>query len=342
VVRKYLQTRYALAPSIIAAGQLVQERAFPPVARCDLLWPAHPEARSNHQYIHLGAANVFLRHFYTKTRTVAKTGSGQTQEKLRKKRDFPAGDTLVAPLDEQEMNRSVWIPPGDWQDAWDGSIVTGPRTINVTKPFSQIPMWHRRGGILITTHSANKQKAAQRIAEQDWSELTLHAFPSESSSVSSRRLVAGAQNTIVQLATDGAGAVSVHITPPPPVEVAARATAAAVSRAWCLRVHLAPTQRVTTASLDGGAEILVDAADAADATTRAKSISGTSTAPLLLLLQHIEPSSDCGATFPFEGLGVSPACKAGPVAELCIPASAAPRRIELRLTRSLHEKAPES
>ena len=159
--------------------------------------------------------------------------------------------------------------------------------------------------------------------------------------MSSRRLVAGAQNTIVQLATDGAGAVSVHITPPPPVEVAARATAAAVSRAWCLRVHLAPTQRVTTASLDGGAEILVDAADAADATTRAKSISGTSTAPLLLL-QHIEPSSDCGATFPFEGLGVSPACKAGPVAELCIPASAAPRRIELRLTRSLHEKAPES
>jgi hypothetical protein len=253
VVRKYLQARYALSPSIIAAGQLVQEQGFPPVARCDLVWPEYPEARSNHQYIHLG-------------------------------------DTLVAPLEEQESVRAVWIPPGDWQDAWDGSIVTGPRTINVTKPFSQIPMWHRKGGIMVTTDSK-----AQRISEQDWSELTLHAYPSESTSVSSRRLVADDKTTVVQLATD-AGVVGVRIMP----------LEAAVSRAWRLRVHLAPTQRVATAFIDG-----------------AEMLSGT--------VQHIEPSRDCTATFPFEGVGAAPACKAGPVAELYIPASAASHDIRLTI-----------
>ena len=242
-----------------AAGELVQEQGFPPVARCDLVWPEHPEARSNHQYIHLG-------------------------------------DTLVAPLEEQESRRLVWIPPGDWQDAWLGSVVTGPRTINVTKPFAQIPMWHRRGGIMITTDSK-----AQRISEQDWSELTLHAFPSEFASVSSRRLVAEGNITTVRLTTDETGVVIVRIVPP----------AAAASRAWRLRVHLAPTQRVAAAFVDG-VEMLSDA------------------------VQHIEPSNDCSTTFPFEGTGAAPACKAGPVAELHIPAStvAMPHNIRLALERT--------
>ena len=33
-------------------------------------------------------------------------------------------DTLVAPIWETQTNlttRSVWVPPGDWEDAWDGS-----------------------------------------------------------------------------------------------------------------------------------------------------------------------------------------------------------------------------
>jgi len=256
VVRKYLRARYALAPSIIAAGQLVQEQGFPPVARCDLIWPEHPEARSNHQYIHLG-------------------------------------DSLLAPLDEQETNRTVWIPPGDWQDAWDGSIVTGPRTINVTKPFSQIPLWHRRGGVMITTDSK-----ALRISEQDWRELTVHAFPSESAGVSSRRLVdRDGRTTVVTLATDEAGTVTLHIVPPP---------AAATTRAWRLRIHLALGQRLESGLIDG-AEILAGR------------------------LQHVEPSEDCAAAFPFDGAGASPACKAGPVAELHVPAAAGPHRVTLAM-----------
>ena len=148
---------------------------------------------------------------------------------------------------------------------------------------------------MITTDSK-----AQRISEQDWSELTLHAYPSEGASVSSRRLIAEEKNTVVELATDEAGIVSVRIVP----------SEAAVSRAWRLRVHLAPTQRVVAASLDG-VEMLSDA------------------------VQHIEPSQDCTTTFPFEGAGAAPACKAGPVAELYIPASAARHNIRLTCERPI-------
>ena len=156
-------------------------------------------------------------------------------------------------------------------------------------------MWHRKGSIMITTDSK-----AQRISDQDWSELTLHAFPSEYASVSSRRLVAEESTTEVKLATDEAGIVSVHIIPP--------GAGVAVSRAWRLRVHLAPAQRVATAYVDD-TQILANT------------------------LQHIQPSKDCTTTFPFGGAGAAPACKAGPVAELFVPASAVPHTITCYLKK---------
>ena len=114
--RQYLQMRHSLAPSLIAAGRTVQHQGFPLTARCDLLWPEHSEvARDPTQYIHLNA-------------------------------------TLVAPLDVEPVDkiqnsRSVWVPPGQWQDAWTGEIVTGPVTMNVSQPPERIPMWHRRGTV---------------------------------------------------------------------------------------------------------------------------------------------------------------------------------------------------
>jgi alpha-glucosidase (family GH31 glycosyl hydrolase) len=31
--------------------------------------------------------------------------------------------TLVAPLEETETVRSVWLPPGEWTDAWSGEVL---------------------------------------------------------------------------------------------------------------------------------------------------------------------------------------------------------------------------
>ena len=125
----------------------------------------------------------------------------------------------------------------------------------------------------------------------------MHAFPSESAGVSSRRLVDRDGRTVVTLATDGAGTVTLHIVPPP---------AAATTRAWRLRIHLALGQRLESGLIDG-AEILAGR------------------------LQHVEPSEDCAAAFPFDGAGASPACKAGPVAELHVPAAPGPHRITLAM-----------
>eukprot|EP01050_Picozoa_sp_SAG11_P023710 SAG11_NODE_4843_length_1749_cov_1.335152_2_plen_174_part_00 len=56
--RDYLNMRYKLAPSLIAFGRTVQSAGFPMTARCDLVWPEHPEANDPSQYIHLNATLV--------------------------------------------------------------------------------------------------------------------------------------------------------------------------------------------------------------------------------------------------------------------------------------------
>ena len=83
---------------------------------------------------------------------------------------------LVAPIYDTKQNlttRSVWIPPGKWQDAWNGSTVTGPATLSVTLPFERVPMWHRAGGGLVLA----LDEPGVRVDEQDWSTITLYAWP---------------------------------------------------------------------------------------------------------------------------------------------------------------------
>eukprot|EP01051_Picozoa_sp_SAG22_P015781 SAG22_NODE_2118_length_2984_cov_2.031196_3_plen_61_part_01 len=60
--------------------------------------------------------------------------------------------------------------PSDWQDAWDGSTITGPKVVLAVQPYERQPMWHRMGGLVVTT-----DKPGLRIEDGDWSELTLEA-----------------------------------------------------------------------------------------------------------------------------------------------------------------------
>ena len=114
-VRRYLKMRYALMPSLVAAGQAVTQAAFPLVARCDLFWPTMGGAASSHQYLFLN-------------------------------------DTLVAPIFETLTNVTsvpVWVPPGTWEDAWSGARVSGPKNITATQPYERQPMWHRVGALVV-------------------------------------------------------------------------------------------------------------------------------------------------------------------------------------------------
>ena len=56
-IRQYINMRYKLAPSLIAAAQHVTETGTPFVARCDLFWPEHGASASDPtQYIFLNDA----------------------------------------------------------------------------------------------------------------------------------------------------------------------------------------------------------------------------------------------------------------------------------------------
>ena len=216
VIKKYLQVRYRLMPSLIAAGHEAAATGFPLVARCDLFWPEHTEARSNDQYIHLK-------------------------------------DTLVAPIFSSAQNvtsRNVWVPPGAWQDAWSGSVVTGPITLTTSQPYERQPMWHRRGGLVVMVDDGGV-----RVDSQDWSKLTLQVFPdftvasAVSRSVYSQSQVASVSSTALHTgllltttpSTGTSGTLSLDVT----------ASNDGVRRAWVLRLHLLPGQQVSTATVDG-------------------------------------------------------------------------------------------
>lgn len=260
VIKKYLVMRYKLIPSFIAAGQGSLWAGFPIAARGDVFWPTHPEAADNTQYIHLNT-------------------------------------TLVAPIWDSSQNitaRSVWLPPGQWQDAWDGSIITGPQTTSVSKPFEQIPMWHKRGSFMVTVDSP-----ALRIEEQDWSVLTLEAFPDiHSTEVVHQSLFSleSAAHTALSMASvfnNGVGLITFKISP----------AEDGASRGWVVRLHLLSGQRCLSAVVDGHE----------------------------LEVNHLAPVSVTEQFFPFAGVGSQPAHKAGAVAEIQVPQDHRDRILQVKV-----------
>merc|ERR1711957_497564 len=251
--RDYLNARASLTPSIIAAGQKATQTGHPMVARCDLFWPEHPESASSLQHMFLD-------------------------------------DILVAPIWDASANittRSVWVPPGDWEDAWDGSVVTGPKNITVSKPYEQIPMWHRRDGGLLVVSDA----PATRIEDQDWSSLTLEVFPSAKEQSSRRELFERGSSERTELAfhTDGQGGARLEISQ------------GHFERAWTLRAHLLPGQRVSMALLNG---VVVES------------------------INHLKAD---GSHFPLRGAGAPAAAQAGAVAEIRVPTGLDASLVEFKI-----------
>ncbi|MFW5697022.1 MAG: TIM-barrel domain-containing protein [Fimbriimonadaceae bacterium] len=47
------------------------------------------------------------------------------------------------------VERELWLPPGEWMDAWTGEYVSGPQAITVPAPLAKTPMFLRAGGVLV-------------------------------------------------------------------------------------------------------------------------------------------------------------------------------------------------
>lgn len=153
-------------------------------------------------------------------------------------------------------------------------------------------MWHRSGGLIVTA-----PPGAQRVEEQDWSTLTLEAFPAATAQITERRVYERdtATRTLLSFETFGNGRAQLHVSAPE----------GGAPRAWVLRLHLRPGQQAAAVHIDG----------------------------VRTSVAHIAPlaSEIADSFFPLGGAGTPPASQAGPVAEIHIPAAATARLVEVQL-----------
>ncbi|MGH7951021.1 MAG: TIM-barrel domain-containing protein [Limisphaerales bacterium] len=76
----------------------------------------------------------------------------------------PAGANVSA-------TRLVWIPPGDWINAWNGKMISGPATVTALASLDQIPMFIRSGSVLPLAPEM------QFTGQLPWNPITLDLYP---------------------------------------------------------------------------------------------------------------------------------------------------------------------
>lgn len=108
IYRKYAHLRQKLLPYIQAEAAYCSETGEPMMRPLLLDWPEIPEAWEIADQYCFGRA------------------------------------LLVAPVVEPgAQERSLYLPPGEWQDLWDGTLLTGGRWITRPAPISLIPVYRR-------------------------------------------------------------------------------------------------------------------------------------------------------------------------------------------------------
>ncbi len=225
-IRKTLKMRYTLLPTLISAGRVATATGSPIVKRLDLEWPELGSAGASRDDQYLLVDDILVAPVIP----------------------FPIVDNATM---KSNASRSVWVPPGSWIDAWSSTVVKGPQTMQVTNvPLDQIPMWHRRGSILITT------APRRSVSEQDWMSsndpLTIEVFPFEHTSASLQSV----SRLFFDTKSDPKHPMSTPITLSQTTSSAGHSTNMSHSalklsvekgleRFWRVRVHLLPGERVS-------------------------------------------------------------------------------------------------
>lgn len=81
-----------------------------------------------------------------------------------------------------EAERTLWIPPGEWADAWTGERISGPRMHTVQSPLWHVPVFVRSGGLVLTAPDV------QHTAEVPWKTVVVDAWMPRSDSATQRLL----------------------------------------------------------------------------------------------------------------------------------------------------------
>lgn len=294
IVRKFITMRHRLVPMLVAAGHQSTADGTPVVRRLDLEWPEFaPLSSSNTEYT-LG------------------------------------DDLLLAPYTNGGSNftsREVWIPPGEWVDAWTGAIVKSngsSELIKVNHSLEQMPMWHRRGGITVTTG-----KAALNVAGQDWSELILETFPNRGQAAPTTRYVKRkqrvddepvrlhhVQEATITMLNLKSGSVNIHVHESAPASSSATRPA---PRSWLIRFHLGQGELAHSITVDSKTIPLREQIQNGVAANTTADPAAVVTAVVLKSMLPIVSASP--AAMPFSGAGIRPPPLAGAIIEVLVPAA---------------------
>ena len=151
IFKKFVQLRVKIGPSLASAAVQVAEDGSPLVKRCDFAWPKLPEATRMDQFLLDDSSLVApVNPFFSNC----------------------SGNCPAKPV-TYNRTRDVWVPPGEWTDAFDGSTVTGPKTITRKGvALDEMPLYHKRGALVVTSDRATS------IQGIDWrSGLVLQCWP---------------------------------------------------------------------------------------------------------------------------------------------------------------------
>jgi hypothetical protein len=77
----------------------------------------------------------------------------------------------------------AWIPPGNWQDIWTGTILKGPEMIVLNPVLWKCPIYVRNGGIVFSLPQM------QYTMEHPWSKIIVDAFIPLEKNVSTTRIL---------------------------------------------------------------------------------------------------------------------------------------------------------
>lgn len=132
--------------------------------------------------------------------------------------------------------RPLWIPPGNWINAWNGEMVTGPLMVTNMTPLDQDPIYIRSGAVLPLAPQM------QYTGEKQWNPVTLDIYPTahtasaalyEDDTLTTAYKKGQFRNTVIAASSD-------NTTKTVTVQIGAadgHFKGALTKRAWTVRIH---------------------------------------------------------------------------------------------------------
>lgn len=156
--------------------------------------------------------------------------------------------------------RTLWLPPGEWEDVWTGQRFAGPASLTVDSPLWHLPLFVRVGGAVITA------PLMQHTSERPWDPIGVHLFAPLGSAEATRTLYED-DGVSVEYLRDGYAKTDVRARYEEnavEVEIGARVgsfAGAPGERAWDVVLHLPKESRPTRAIVDGAEVAIGEASD---------------------------------------------------------------------------------